>query len=95
MENRIIFGKSIGKWLNEYPLLSEIIETKDVFWLNPSYGSLEKAMEEIDLGEKDIKDAEDRLERFAPYISKVFPETQKTNGIIESPIVKFLNMRKK
>ena len=30
-----------------------------------------------------------------PYIAKVFPETQKTNGIIESPIVKIPNMQRK
>ena len=39
------------------------------------------------LHEKDVKDAEERLKRFAPYIAKVFPETRKLNGIIESPIV--------
>lgn len=33
-----------------------------------------------------IKDASDRLLRFAPYLKKVFPELEETNGIIESEL---------
>ena len=40
--------------------------------------------ETIPVTETDVRDAEARLERFAPYISKVFPEVE--GGIIESPI---------
>lgn len=93
MKSREIFGKSLDEWINEYPLLSEIIETKPVFWLNPSYSSSVKAMEKIELRKKDVMEAEERLRRFAPYISKVFPETEKTNGIIESPIVNIPHMK--
>ena len=35
----------------------------------------------------DIIAAGDRLQRFAPYMAKVFPETQVNQGIIESPLL--------
>lgn len=95
MENKIIQGKTVNEWIDEYPLLNRIISTEEVFWTNYKYGKFEEAIKSISLSEEDVKDAEARLERFAPYIAKVFPETQKNNGIIESPIVKIPNMQRK
>jgi D-serine dehydratase len=95
MENKIIEGKTIEEWMEQYPLLSKIIATEEVFWTNPKYENFEDAMKKVSLSEEDVKDAEDRLNRFAPYIAKVFPETQKNNGIIESPVVKIPKMQKK
>lgn len=40
----------------------------------------------------ELEDAKLRLEKFAPLIKKLFPETEKTNGIIESKLTKILNM---
>ncbi|MGC5328038.1 D-serine ammonia-lyase [Brevibacillus sp. SYSU BS000544] len=85
-----IAGKMIGQWIAEYPLLEDMVTTKSVFWSNPAYGIRKK----FSLGEEDVKDAEDRLLRFAPYLSKVFPETSVTNGIIESPIVPIPKMQR-
>ena len=42
----------------------------------------------------DIEDAEKRLARFAPYIKKAFPETESTDGVIESPLVEISRMKK-
>lgn len=36
--------------------------------------------------EKDIDDAWERLKRFSAYVRAAFPETEKTGGIIDSPI---------
>lgn len=38
------------------------------------------------LGIKDVEEADLRLRRFAPYIAKVFPEAEPTQGVIESPL---------
>jgi D-serine dehydratase len=95
MENKIIEGKTIKEWTQEYPLMSRIISTEEVFWTNPKYEKFEDAIKKVSLSEADVKDAEERLKRFAPYIAKVFPETQKNNGIIESPVVRIPEMQKK
>ncbi|GEO69660.1 D-serine ammonia-lyase [Levilactobacillus acidifarinae] len=54
----------------------------EVCWRNPDY--LPNPQTPFDLS--DIQDAADRLERFAPYIMKAFPETTKSHGIIESEL---------
>lgn len=88
-----ILGKSIEKWKEEYPLLREMIETNKVFWINPTHHSFDAMTKVPSLSEGDVKEASDRLTRFAPYISRVFPETKKMNGIIESPIIRIPKMQ--
>jgi D-serine dehydratase len=95
MENKVIEKKSIKEWIEQYPLMRKVISTEEVFWTNSKYGKFEDAIKEISLSEADAKDAEERLKRFATYIAKVFPETQKNNGIIESPIIKIPNMQRR
>jgi D-serine dehydratase len=95
MENKIIEGKTTREWEQKFPLMSKVILTEEVFWTNPKYEKFEEAIKKISLSEADVNDAEERLKRFAPYIAKVFPETQKNNGIIESPIIKIPNMQRK
>ncbi|MGE6256959.1 D-serine ammonia-lyase [Heyndrickxia sporothermodurans] len=90
---KTILGKSIEEWKKAYPLLEQIMETEEVFWTNPKYGAFDEAIKNISLSEKDVKDAEERLLRFAPYIAKVFPETQEMNGIIESPTIEIPRMK--
>ncbi|WP_019959389.1 D-serine ammonia-lyase [Vitreoscilla stercoraria] len=41
-----------------------------------------------------IHDAAARLQRFAPYIAQVFPQTQAANGLIESPLQDIAAMQK-
>lgn len=81
-----IAGKTIPEWIQWNPLIENIISTEEVFWQNPHYDDFEKAIKNIQLTEADVKDAESRLNRFAPYIKKVFPETEASQGIIESPL---------
>ncbi|WP_035293629.1 D-serine ammonia-lyase, partial [Clostridium sp. KNHs214] len=95
MVNEFIYGKSINTWIKEYSIIKDLVDTKEVFWLNKKYTNFEKAMDKISLGEDDVKDAEDRLLRFAPLIAKLFPETEKLNGIIESPLIEIPKMRSK
>ena len=85
--------KEIEKLKEEYPLLNKLIETEEVFWVNPNMEKYETAIKDSPLNEENVKDAEERLNRFAPYIAKVFPETKETKGIIESPLVKIPSMK--
>ncbi|MEB9506700.1 D-serine ammonia-lyase [Bacillus anthracis] len=85
--------KEIEKLKEEYPLLNKLIEIEEVFWVNPNMEKYETAIKDSPLSEENVKDAEERLKRFASYIAKVFPETKDTGGIIESPLVKISSMK--
>lgn len=93
MENDIIVGKTLEEWKKIYPLMDEIVSTREVFWANPQYSTFEEATRKLSIGEADVKMAADRLTRFAPYIVKVFPETKDTLGLIESPLKRIPKMQ--
>ncbi|MGG0445642.1 D-serine ammonia-lyase [Bacillus mycoides] len=85
--------KEIDALKEQYPLVNNLIATEEVFWVNPNMEKYETAIKNSPLNEEHVKDAEERLKRFAPYIAKVFPETKETDGIIESPLVKIASMK--
>jgi len=93
MINKLSDGKTIDELIHEFPILKNIINTKEVFWVNPKLEDFESAIKKVSLNEHDIEDAENRLNRFAPLISKLFPETKVANGLIESPIYSTSNMK--
>ncbi|USD42990.1 D-serine ammonia-lyase [Vibrio sp. SCSIO 43135] len=78
----------------QYPLLNQLIALEETAWFNPSITSLEQGLPYVGLDANDVKDASDRLKRFAPYLEQVFPETAKTNGIIESEVVEISAMKR-
>ncbi len=80
--------------ISEYPLVKRLINLDDVTWFNPAITTLEEGLPYVGLNAGNVKDAEDRLNRFAPYLCQAFPETQVTNGIIESEVVSLPNMQK-
>lgn len=84
---------NIEQLTEQYPLVKELIELKEVSWFNPSITRLEEGLSYVGLDSEDIKDASQRLKRFAPYLAKAFPETAKTNGIIESEVVPISEMQ--
>ncbi|TQP44826.1 D-serine ammonia-lyase [Vibrio cholerae] len=84
---------NIDQLTEQYPLVKELIELKEVSWFNPSITRLEEGLSYVGLGSEDIQDASQRLKRFAPYLAKAFPETAKTNGIIESEVVPISEMQ--
>lgn len=59
---------------------------KEVFWKNPAYKPFSSAGKDCVLSLSDVRQANDRLLRFAPFISKAFPETAASDGIIESEL---------
>ncbi len=86
--DKLIADKTLKEWIQKNPLLKNIISKDEVFWNNPQYDTFEIAQDRISLSNTHIKDAEERLNRFASYLCMAFPETQKTRGIIESPLIK-------
>lgn len=60
---------------------------------NPRLVSMKELPKDLAVTVEDIDDAEARLERFAPYIKKQFPETEKDGGLIESPFVEIPKMK--
>ena len=75
-------------------LLKQVSEGKEVIWINENLEKTADALAKIDITMADIDDAEARLARFAPFIKKVFPETEPTNGLIESPLTEIPKMQK-
>jgi D-serine dehydratase len=85
VQERVILGKLLSEWIAEYPLLQEVMDTKEVWWENPACGQMEAPIFQK-LGLPEVEEAQRRLRRFAPYIAKAFPETQAAQGIIESSL---------
>lgn len=74
-------------------LLEKVSKGKEVIWMNQNLENVSISLPKINLTMKDIDDAESRLERFAPFILKVFPETAPENGLIESPLSEIEKMK--
>lgn len=71
----------------EFPLVKRLIDLEEVVWFNPNITTLKEGLPYVGLDAANIKDASERLKRFAPYLMKAFPETAASNGIIESSVV--------
>ena len=89
MQEQKIAGLTKEEW-QENPLLKRIMNTEETFWLNPKYKS---SYSNPIVHPTKVKEAEERLKRFAPYIAKAFPETKPMKGIIESPLVEISSMK--
>ena len=74
--------------------VEKIAGKKEFVWINPNEIDYSEYEKELPISDEELKDAEERLVRFAPFIKKVFPETAGTNGIIESPLEPIFNMQK-
>ena len=85
--------KDVEKLIQKYPLVANLVQLKETAWFNPNITSLTDGLSYVTLSGQDVKDASDRLARFAPYLCKAFPETAVTKGIIESEVVAIPNMR--
>jgi len=80
---------------DKYKALQDCANLKEIFWINSKLKAYETAKDFINLKIEAIDDAENRLKKFAPLIEKLFPETEKSHGIIESPIKKINKMKTK
>lgn len=80
----------IKKNLEQNPIVKDIAECKEVFWLNEKAVNID-TMQIVDMQSSDmsiedisIEEADARLQRFAPFIKKIFPDAE--GGIIESEL---------
>jgi len=89
----MIAGKTLDEWKRELPLIGQMIQYEELFWQNSRFLSFESERKNISVTSKDIDEAEARLKRFAPCIVKLFPETERENGLIESPLRAVPSMR--
>ena len=76
----------LDQWCQRLPLISQLIATEELLWLNPKLIPFHQAKTTLPLSDKDTQDATARLQRFSTYIRQVFPETEPAQGLIESPL---------
>lgn len=84
----------IQKWVDQHPILQNIMNKEEVLWMNPLIEGAAQGIAGLSVQAGDVQEAALRLQRFAPYIAKVFPETKEAEGIIESPITGIRKMKK-
>lgn len=77
----------------EHPIIAEMALAHEVTWINPMLAPAAEALEGLSVSAEDIRDAKARLERFAPFIREVFPETAERDGLIESPLKEISSMK--
>ncbi len=73
----------------------KITVSPEMTWINPLYlpFAYTDAVCQLAVSDEDIRDAEERLKRFAPFLMRMFPETKKNNGLIESELVDIPKMK--
>ncbi len=69
------------------PEVSRLRSRDPFLWINPHCRPATDALAALPLGMDDVRDAEKRLERFAPLIAHLFEETRSDSGIIESALL--------
>ena len=57
------------------PLIKNMVDKKEVVWINPKEINYTEYEKNLPIKDQELKEAEERLKRFAPFIKKVFPET--------------------
>ena len=71
-----------------YPLLTPMMNYEELFWINPLATGCagETSAPEVSFTADDVAAVEARLQRFRPYLKKVFPQTEALDGLVESPL---------
>ncbi len=82
----------LQNYIDTIPAIKDGYQMKETFWLNDKIVAGGERTIRL-LSPEKIDDARDRLERFAPYLKKVFPELKETGGIIESELREIEGMR--
>lgn len=76
---------NLHEWIAKHPELEPVIKAQPTFWLNPG----QKIMHDhfyLPLGRKEMDEGYEFMEKYAPFIAQIFPETKKSDGRIFSPL---------
>ena len=84
---------NLNQWKEKEPLIQKLMDREEVLWQNPLLESTTSGLKKTKVSVSDVQDAAERLNRFAPYIERVFPETKDSGGIIESLLTAIPNMK--
>ena len=68
------------------PAVQDLMAKRETYWNNDALRPYAEFEGTQMMGKADIRDAAERLARFAPFIMRVFPETVPAHGRIESPL---------
>ncbi|BBH45580.1 D-serine ammonia-lyase [Pseudomonas sp. KU43P] len=82
----MIHGKTLAAWCASHPLIEDLVALRETQWFNPAIAPAAQALGDVGLSAADVHAASARLQRFAPYLATVFPDTAASAGIIESPL---------
>lgn len=86
-------GRTVAEWCAHDPVIADLVALRETSWFNPAVRPAAEALPDVGLTAADVEDAAARLRRFAPYFETVFPETGRTGGILESPLVALPTMQ--
>ena len=86
----MIEKQKLNNLMRDYPLISDIMTSKTVFWSNDVKNPQTNDQFSFD----EVVEAEQRLKRFTSYIKAAFPETAHLEGIIESEVKEIPSMRR-
>lgn len=74
------------------PILQKVAAAEPCVWFSPNLRPAREALAAIPYTRANVRDAAERLARFAPYIERCFPETAADGGLIESPLTEIPHM---
>lgn len=80
--------------LKKTDVIQKLEKKEEMVWINPKKIDYKTYEENLPVSDEELLQAEKRLERFALFLQKVFPETAPTKGIIESPLEEIFQMQK-
>lgn len=85
--------ENIADWLAKYPSLKPVLNLQPATWLNPSRVT-DVTAASLPLSFPDMEQGRAFMEKYAPVIAKIFPQTADTEGRIYSPLTEIDNFKK-
>lgn len=77
------------------PVLGALAARRCATWMRSGLPSASRVIAEASIDPAAVDRAADRLERFAPWFSRVFPETEPLGGLLESPLQRADRLRER